>query len=215
MHESFRNQQINLLSGHFSYRQEVARKLIHLSSLWMPAAIYYLDQKTALSLLAIAFAGVLLFEVVRKQLSQMGHYTNRLFGFVLRDKEKLSGFHLTSATYMLAAALIVTYFFPKLIAITALVIMLVADSAAALFGRRYGKTSVLGKSLEGSTAFLITALLCVIGLMFTFGLHSRFALGGLFAAVASTAVELCSALLPFDDNLTITLAAALSMWLVM
>lgn len=203
------------VSIEFSYRQEVVRKLIHLSSLWMPAVVYYLDQKSALHILGAAFAGVLLFEIVRKQLSQMGYYTNRLFGFILRAKETAPGFHLTGATYVLAAAIAVTCLFPKPIAITALVIMLVADSAAALVGRRFGKTRILDKSAEGSVAFLVSALLCVIAIALVAGFHERFALGGLIASVVSTAVELSAGILPFDDNLTITLAAASSMWLVM
>ena len=168
-----------------------------------------------MSILSVAFAGILLFEIVRKQLSPMGYYTNRLFGFVLRKKEKAPGFHLTGATYVLAAAIVVTLLFPKPIAITALVIILVADSAAALVGRRYGKIRVLDKSAEGSVAFLVTALLCVIAIALFTGFHERFALGGLIASVVSTAVELSANLLPFDDNLSITLAAASSMWLVM
>lgn len=200
----------------FTYRQEIYRKAIHLSSLWMPLAIYWLPRSLAAMLLGAALIAVLSFEVFRKHPQrQPGKLLNHIFGYTIRQHESAPGLHLTGASYVLIAAFIVCLAFPKPIAITALTIMLTADTAAALVGRRYGRTRILDKSLEGCAAFLVTALLCVSAIAWITSYGGHFVMAGFVAAITATAAELVSGRLHIDDNLTITLAAACSMWLVM
>ena len=199
----------------FSYRQEVSRKLLHLSSLWIPLSIYYLTQQQATALIGCVFALSAVFEVLRRQQHGFSAFLLRIFSPIIRAKECHSRFSLTGSTYMLAAAFIVCLFFPKPIAVISLTIMLVGDTAAALIGRRFGKTRILDKSLEGCAAFLLASLSAVILLSFFAGFPARFMVGGLFASITATAMELVSGVLHLDDNLTITLMAACTMLLVM
>lgn len=199
----------------FSYRQEINRKLLHLSSLWMPLAIFYLDRSQAIALLGAAFAAMLGFEVLRRQSHGVAGWLNRYFSPIIRGKECAPGFCLTGATYMLAAACTVCVFFSQPIAIISLSIMLIADSAAALIGRRYGKRRILDKSLEGCAAFLLTALLTVMVISLAAGFPHRVMVSGLFACLIATGAELISGALRLDDNLTITLASACTMLLIM
>ncbi len=201
--------------GDFSYRQEVNRKLLHLSSLWIPFSIYYLNQGEAIALIGFVFALSMAFEVLRRQKHGFSAFLLRIFGPIIRAKECQASFSLTGSTYMLAAALIVCLIFPKPIAVISLSIMLVGDTAAALIGRRFGKTKILDKSLEGCAAFLLAALGVVIALTFIAEFPHRFMIAGLFASITATATELISGALNLDDNLTITLTAACTMLLVM
>ena len=61
-----------------------------------------------------------------------------------------------------------------------------SDSAAAIIGKKYGKTKIFNKTLEGSFAFLITSFIIVIFFIpdidFTFPM---------IAILVSTIVELC------------------------
>lgn len=198
----------------FSYRQEVARKLLHLSSLWIPVAIYYLDQTQITVLLGFTLMAMLTFEVLRMQQHLVARLLHRLFNPIIRAAEKAPGIQLTGATYMIAAALLICLLFPKPIAITSLSIMLISDSAAALIGKIFGRTRIMDKSLEGSAAFLLTALVTVIAISFLAGFHHRFMVAGLFASITATAVELFSSTFQLDDNLTIPLTAALTMLLI-
>ena len=199
----------------FSYRQEIYRKLLHLTSLWIPGALYLFDRSAAALLIGLAFVAVVLFEIIRRQSHALSALVNASFGFIVRETESAHSLRFTGAFYMLAAALAVCLLFPRSIAITSLCIMLIADTAAALIGRRYGFVTLLDKSLEGTTAFLITSLLIVIMLFCVFRNEPRFMVAGMISAFVATLAELISSRLHLDDNLSITLSAASTMFVIM
>jgi dolichol kinase len=91
----------------------------------------------------------------------------------------------------------------------------VADSAASLAGRRFGKTPVMGKTVEGSLAFLLAALIVIVIIGQILSPPPHYYAGGAAAAVAGTLAELCCGVLHADDNLGIPLAAGGVMSLVM
>lgn len=62
--------------------------------------------------------------------------------------------------YVMAAAVLCTVFFGKVIAVLSMTVMLVSDACSALFGKAYGTRQIYPhKSLEGTTAFFVSALL--------------------------------------------------------
>lgn len=201
--------------GDISYSAEIKRKLIHLSSLWMPVAIYFLPPHVAALIFTSVLVKILLFEVLRKQNHIVARLLNKIFGSILRPEETGAGFHLTGATYVLFSAIICTLVFPKQIAVTAMSIMLVADATASLVGKKYGKNPIMGKSLEGSTAFLCAAFITVAVIGLLGGYAAPFYVSALVAAIAATAVELFSKIVRLDDNFSIPLVAGSVMWLVM
>ena len=62
----------------------------------------------------------------------------RFFGFLIRDFEE---FRLTGATYVMLSAFLILLFFDQYICIASILIMSYADTAAAIVGKKYGKTN--------------------------------------------------------------------------
>lgn len=195
-----------------SYTAEIVRKGIHLSSLSIPVVYYFLSRATALRIL-IPLTGVfLLADMARLLLPAAGRLYERVFGWLLRKHERFErGRRLTGATYVLLSAVLCVWIFPKVIVITAFAILIVSDSAAALIGRRFGRHPFLSKSLEGSGAFLVTALLVVALAPKIAFLPAEYMIGA-FAALLGTFVE--AAVLGIDDNLSIPLSVGTAMWLL-
>ena len=198
-----------------SYSAEIKRKLIHLSSLWMPAVIYFLPYHIAVIIFAILLVNQLVFEMVRRRQHGLARLVNRIFTPVLRPHETGSVIRFTGATYGVLAAFICALLFPVPVAVTALGIMLVADAAASLIGRHYGKTPLMGKTVEGCSAFLVSALAVIFLIGQLAGYPPAYYAGSVVAAMVATATELFSGVFGIDDNLSIPLAAGGAMWCVM
>lgn len=197
----------------FAYRQEVLRKLIHLSSLWMPVAILQFDTVWAVAIFSVALFFVLFFEIARKRKGQLALTLNRLFGSVIRQQERAS-LRLTGAPYVLAAAILLCLAFSPIIAATALAIALTGDTAAALIGRRYGWTRIGNKSLQGSIGFFVAGIATVGFIAAVTHQPLAFILSGIAAAFIAAVAELYARVLLLDDNLTVPFAAACAMWLL-
>ncbi len=133
-----------------------------------------------------------------------------MFGWLLRKREfDKKHKRLNGATYVLLSATIVVLVFPKLVAVTCFVILIVGDMAAALIGRRFGRHPFFHKSLEGSGAFLLTGLLAV-ALLPKIEYHPAEYLIGALAVACGAIVEALP--VDIDDNLSIPLAAGAVMW---
>lgn len=197
-----------------SYNSEIKRKLIHLSSLWIPLVIFVLPMNYTVTLFAVILIGLLIFELLRHQNHGLSRLVSRFFTPIMRPQELCNPYCLTGATYVLISALLCTLIFPTPVAVTALSIMLVADTAASLIGRRYGTTMIMGKSIEGSCAFLVTAIATSVIVGQIFQAQQSFYFSAIAASVAATAVELISSRLNLDDNLSVPLAAGGVMYFV-
>jgi len=80
----------------------------------------------------------------------------------------------------------------------------VSDTCAALVGKGIGRVKILGKTLEGSLAFLLSALLIV----WCYPHLNRFP--GSLAAVGAAVIELLP--IDVDDNFSIPLVAGAIMF---
>jgi dolichol kinase len=141
--------------------QEMLRKAVHLSSLWMVVAIYFLPKHAVV----LIFGSLSLLTFVVEWLRRNNDFAKKifmmLFGRMLRESEIDK--EVTGAVYFVFAALVVCVVFPKGIAIIALSVMIIADTAAALIGKKFGKTVLIGdKTLEGAQAFFISAVITII-----------------------------------------------------
>ena len=199
-------------AGSQTYGAEVIRKGIHLFSLSIPIIYYFLSKETALTILFPLTVFFVANDLARLHVKPFGRFYERLFGSILRSHERNDrGRRLTGASYVLISATLCVWLFPKVIFLTAFAILIVSDSAAALVGRRLGRRPFLAKSLEGTTAFFVSALI-VVGLApkVTYSLAEY--LIGAVAALLGAVVE--AAPQAVDDNLAIPLAIGTFLWLL-
>jgi dolichol kinase len=170
----------------------------------MPAAIWLLEYKESLLLFGTLTLFIFIIEILRKHSPKYRKFFHYIFGNILRSHENDESF--TGAFYVSISALLSIILFPKIIAITALSIMLISDSFAALVGKKYGIYKLMSKSLEGSLAFFISGICVVTVIYYLTDTITTFLYSGIFASAIGTIVELFSKKLKLDDNLTITIA---------
>jgi dolichol kinase len=181
---------------------EIKRKLVHLSTLVIPLGYELTSKETVLSFLIPLALGLLAVDLLRRYHSGLASLFRKLFlGRVLREKEEHT---LMGSTYFLLSSCLVLVLFPKTIAILSLLILILSDTCAALVGKGIGKISIFGKTLEGSMAFFLSALLIVL----IYPQGDRFA--GTLAAAGATLIEVLP--IRVDDNLTIPLTAGAIMF---
>ncbi len=183
-----------------AYQAEVSRKVLHLTSAAIPAVYLLVDRPLMLRLLVPCVLIAVVVETLRFASPRFATLFRTTVGFMVRAVEWQ---RLTGATYVLVASIISVYLFPKPVAIAALFVMSVSDSAASLMGITFGRTRFLGKSLAGSGAFFVTAVVIL-------WLHWPDATGvGLLVAVVATLAEAIPTVklgpVELNDNLTVPL----------
>lgn len=197
-------------SATINYRSELIRKAIHLCSLSIPVTYYFITKQLALQLLVPITLAFLIVDLARYYHKPTIEWFYRWFGWLLRKHEQDTQHkRLNGATYVLIASTICVLLFPKILVVTALSILIVSDTTSALVGRRFGRHPFFDKSLEGTIAFFVTAVLVVLFTPKIEGALLEYFIGVIAAAVGA-AVE--SVPLQIDDNLTIPLSICCIMW---
>ena len=187
-----------------SFKKELARKLIHLSSLWIPALIYFVQPSISIIVFSAIFVGDVILEYGNYK---KWRWARRTFGLLfyrtLRNKElKRSQLQLSGGAYVMLAAIACTLLFPANVAVVALSIMLISDTCAALFGKAYGSRRLYkNKPIEGPAAFFVSALLIMV--ICNFILPVTYA--SILAAFVATFAEMYEDKIEIDDNLSIPL----------
>lgn len=181
---------------------EIKRKAVHLATLVIPISYSLTSDRTVLTFLIPFFLLYLIVDLLRHFHPGLASlFQKHFFGRVLREEEKPT---LMGSTYFLFASILTIVLFPKPIAIASLLILILSDTAAALIGKGFGRTPIFGKTLEGSLAFFVSALLIV---WLYPGLDR---LSGSVAALGAALIETIP--IPLDDNLTIPLTAGAIMF---
>jgi dolichol kinase len=147
-------------------------------------------------------------EAVRRRSPEANDRLMRLFGPIAHPQER---YRVNSSTWYVTALLILATFFPLRAAELGVVVLGLADPAAGLIGRRFGRTRLrAGRSLEGMLAFVVVGTLSALAALIAFHelpWSSRITLA-LVAAVAGAVAELVST--RFDDNFTIPLTVTVA-----
>lgn len=192
------------------FRAEAMRKGIHLVSLSIPVIYYFISRELALQLLVPMTVASFLIEYGRFYHGEFSTFFYKLFRFMLRNHELDERIRrLTGATYVLLAASLCVLIFPKVIVLTSFAILIVSDSSSALFGRRFGKTRFFNKSLEGATAFFLSAVVVVMLAPKITSEPAEYAIG-IVAAAFGAALESMS--LNIDDNLVVPIGIGFILW---
>ena len=181
-----------------TYRQEVYRKIVHISSSGIAILIWYFGKDAMLPwVIAVAILFPIL-DWLRKYIPLLKKLYFILFGIITRPYEHQV---LSGASWVFMGAGFTAYLFNEKVAVIALLIMSLSDSAAALIGIQYGTTRLFNKSLEGTLAFLIITYLII------FLLSSASLMLLLIVSITATAIELLSTP-KFNDNILIPVATA-------
>lgn len=198
-------------NGSIDYKSELLRKSIHLCSLSIPVIYYYITRELALSILIPLTIFSLVTDVSRHFFPTFSKFFHSIFGFMLRKHEKDSKKkNLNGATYVLVSAVLVVLLFPKVFAVTGFAVLIIGDTSAALFGRKFGRHRFLSKSLEGSMAFFITSCAVIFVAPKIIGSIEEYLIGFLAVFVGMIVENISFGWA--DDNLTIPVSVALTMW---
>ena len=155
----------------------------------------------ALSVLAV---GGLALDLARFNLD----WLNRIFTGMLAPLLKADeAGHITGATYLVIAALLVYVLYGKEVAIPVMFFLSLGDPAAALVGRPMPGPRILGKSPVGTAMFIGVGAGAAAVLIAANGIDHHWGIW-VGAAVAGVA-ELAS--VPPDDNLAVPLLAGTAM----
>lgn len=195
-----------------SYAVEFVRKTIHLCSLSIPVVYYFLPKSTTLAILIPLTLIFGLSDLARMYHPATREFYHKMFGWLLRKHERDDDERrLNGATYVLLSACLFIWLFPKVVFITSFSILIISDTLAALVGRKFGKHPFLKKSLEGTAAFFLSALI-VVALTPKAGSGAGEYVVGAVASFVGAIVEARFTLL--DDNLSIPLSVGVTMWLL-
>jgi dolichol kinase len=184
------------------------RRLFHVvAGSSIPLAAIFIPETALIWALAVLAAQGLVLDLVRFRVGWLNSLFIRWLAPLLKEDEEA---HITGATYMLIAALIVFVLYGKEVGIPVMFFLSLGDPAAAIVGRRMPGPRILGKSPGGTAAFIAVGAGAVAVLIAADGIHHHWALW-VGAGVAGM-VELIS--LPPDDNLSIPLLAGTALFLL-
>ncbi len=198
-----------------TYRSEVLRKGVHLSSLSIPVIYALIAKSTALWIL-IPLTGVfLIVNILGHRSGPVRTLMIRYLGDIMRTHElDVDRRVLNGASHVLIAACLSVLVFPKLVAITAFSILIISDICAALVGRRFGSHRFLDKSLEGTLAFAVSAVGVVLVIAHLVSAPVSFTMIGIVAGLVGSVVENISPRLRLDDNISIPCSVGTTLWLL-
>jgi dolichol kinase len=186
-------------------RREFGRKMFHMLALgpWLFYTIFGWPRAAWIMGAWLVFA--LAVETARLKIPAVERFLVGLFEGMIRDTERKHFSGIIHTTTGCLCAILIARRDARIVG-AAIGQLAFGDTAAALFGKAFGRTKILGgsKSLEGSLAALAVcyavALLCG---------------GGARAALASAAVATFIELLPttgfFNDNLWMPVGSALTL----
>ncbi len=200
---------------------EIYRKLLHLLAMAYPIGYVVLDRSMALPILVALSLIALTLDVFRSRNSAVHSFFDTVFGFMMRRSERDvlgSGPVFNGATWVTVSFTLLVVLFNIEVAIASFTMFMLGDAAAALFGRRFGKTpwARKGCTVEGSVAFAVIGfaagmLLCSVPVASPVIDISPFNLA--VAVLVAAAVE--AAPVPVNDNITAPFGAAIVLSLLL
>jgi dolichol kinase len=199
-----------------SFYNEFRRKAIHLFALSIPIGYSLLPKTPSLLILAPFVLGAIVIDIIRLKRLPLHGMLNRLLGPILREHESQD---FAGSSYILSASFLTILLFQKAAAVAAISFIILGDIAAAMIGRKFGKTKIRlslvrtnsnrnnQKSLEGSLSCLFA---CLVVAAVVPHLPLWVGLAGALAATVAEGINL-----PIDDNFSVPLISGLIMHLLL
>lgn len=188
---------------------EIKRKLFHLCSIIIPI-FYIATSKFAMCMMLAIITGATLFlDISRHHNIKIQEWVEKFLGKFLRTKEASGNRVLSGSSYMATGFLISCIFFPKSLAITSWLILIISDSVAAIIGMKFGSPLFNGKSYEGAVAFFVSTFLISIMCYVAIDLRTSFFII-IMSSFLTSLVEFFSEQIKINDNLSIPLTYGFS-----
>lgn len=180
-------------------KNEFLRKLIHIGYSIVPFIYLFTDKKTIIIITAAISIYMVTLDLARIKIVWLQNLYMKVLGKILRNHETDNSKTLfTGGTYIVLSSLFCFLFFEKHVAISAMFITTFGDTAAALYGKYFGKIKIFDKTLEGSIVFFTTGLII---LFFMGMLTGIFLVPALIALIITVTLELLP--IPIDDNILV------------
>lgn len=183
---------------------ELYRKSLHFLLILVPILFCYLGKWKTLLIIAPITTVVVLFDYLRQKNPKIQKTFLKIFSPILRQHE-VDNKKLCGASNILLAACINFAVFAKEIAVVSFLILVISDALSAIVGKAIPSQPFYEKTRAGALAFLISALIILIGCGITFHVRPWFYFFGIFSVFCVTMLESRPSLLDIDDNLTIPL----------
>lgn len=193
---------------------QLPRRMVHMGMGIFAAGIYhfFLTHERAIYILGICASLVYIIEQFRTSYPEYMAKFDVVFKHIFRAEEQLK--ESAGVPYIMALLLTILTF-PKPISLCAILTLAVADPLSAIIGIKYGKHKwAVGKSIEGSAAFFVSSFIISFGVL----LHFTDVYWGWVLLLTFTSSVIISGfeLIPLrvDDNLTIPLFTAFTLWIL-
>ncbi|MCP5370056.1 MAG: hypothetical protein H6909_05160 [Rickettsiaceae bacterium] len=181
---------------------EIKRKIFHLSALLLPFSYIFISKLSMCIILFILSTIILSLDTYKNYSIKIKELIEKIFSPILRSEEKEGQSLLSGASYMFIGLFITALLFPKGLTINAWFILIISDSLAAIIGMIYGQKLENGKSLAGSIAFFVSAVVVSIFSYFIIPHNISFKII-IICCLATTMVEFFSSSIRINDNFTI------------
>ena len=188
-------------------------------ALSIPIGHYLLPGKLLSVLILTPIAlGAFVIDIIRLKKLPLHGFLNQLLGPILREHESMD---FAGSSYILSASVFTILLFSKSVAVAAISFIIWGDIAAALIGRRFGRTKILWnvgnsgvnwnnrKSLEGSLSCFLFCLSAALAVSHLPSVPHLPLWVGIIGASVATMVE--AAPLPINDNFSVPLISGLVM----
>lgn len=192
-------------SSSLSYTGEIQRKALHLLALVIPLGMAWLGSPAALYIVGGSALVAVGADLLRAYSAPFSEWIRWIFGPLMREEELPevgTGVTFNGATCVLVGAALLALLFPLRVAVPVLTMTMLADAAAALVGRRWGRHpwGTLSSTVEGSAAFLVTGA-TVLMAFGSFGVWPAAAGVGSAALVEALPLRI-------NDNIRVPIVAA-------
>ena len=190
------------------------RRFFHLLMGLSAGLIYkhYLTHQQAVHILGISTCLFYIQEQIRLNYPEFKSIFTKFNSYLLRAEEQLK--ESASIPYLMGMLLTILTF-PKYITLVAVFTLAISDPLSAVIGIIFGKTKLREhRSLEGSATFLISAFLIHLFVLVDIYPDQNIKLVAIsfFSSMIITGFDLLQ--LKIDDNLTIPIVTASSLWLI-
>lgn len=185
-----------------AYSDELKRKALHLLALIIPLFMWFAGRTSSILLLGVVACLALTADVLRVRSERFAGVIYRFFHFIMRPEEcpEVGGpIVLNGATWVVLSATLLAVLFPLEIAVLSFTAFMIADAAAAIVGRGFGRHRWHNttRTVEGSTAFFIAG----VAVMIIFGWTSVWI--SILAVLAGAVAEIPYR--PLNDNIRVPL----------